>query len=894
MDSTHREPHDLGDDPRHTSPGGGAGAQRPGPARRPPRHAPDPGSSLPAAPARTAEIICADYLLTVNPVDGSEVERCPPARRPARPTRLEAAERAAARRATPLATPTAGDLPLLEREDVRERLTGLLARGRTVRLTGPSGSGRSAVLDAVAADCADLAPDGVVRLSGLRRTVTDVLHELYAAVYRTPGQRPDAARLTSAVRDIGAVVILDDVELGDRAWSELLDATPECAYLFSTVPGAPELGGDAYADHVRLPGLSLNACLELMERGVRRPLTEEEAGWGSDLWFESEGLPLRFVQAGALLRQRGGVATATDGADGDAPGAVSGSAPAASGGTDRAGRPAESDAETAGAVGRPLPPPTLAEGAAPVAELAAGVGEAARATLRFALALGGQCPYSTQLPALTGDPHADGALTELLASGLVTAAGPGYQLAVGVADQLRAAGYGAPEAPADAATGRPASNSPEPGEARRSEQDQGDVSAAGDPDASAASDGAYAVAQHYVWWAGHPSVESERVCQEADVILAAVSSLLADRRPGHASVAVLLARTAAPAFAAGRHWGAWERCLRHGQEASRMAGEVAEEAYFHHELGVLALCTGNLDRARAELEASIGLRGVLADRRGAVAGRRALALVSDRAQGTTRVSKVVTAPSAQPDPGAASASKPAGPGTTLPPVAGAPADRGRTARSSRLAGTGAGGRLTGTPWAALLKTRRNAFAAVAGALLIAVLGTVVTLGAMSDGDSGTAERDTPSRATLTDDEGDDDASTDVPATHDSGPGTPARTGSGDVPTTAPGTSAAEETPREHTSSGAPATSESAGDSASESGDGSTTPSGSPTPSHGDDESPSEPPESSEDPTGSGDPTESEDPEEPTEPGEGTEPTDGATNSVSRTAGGPDSAGGEAE
>src|SRR5690606_25728172 len=26
--------------------------------------------------------------------------------------------------------------------------------------------------------------------------------------------------------------------------------------------------------------------------------------WAGDLWFESEGLPLRFVQAGALLRQR--------------------------------------------------------------------------------------------------------------------------------------------------------------------------------------------------------------------------------------------------------------------------------------------------------------------------------------------------------------------------------------------------------------------------------------------------------------------------------------------------------------------------------------------------------------------------------------------------------------
>src|SRR5205807_617401 len=88
----------------------------------------------------------------------------------------------------------------------------------------------------------------------------------------------------------------------------------------------------------------------------------------------------------------------------------------------------------------------------------------------------------------------------------------------------------------------------------------------------------------------------------------------------------------APAFAAALNWSAWERALRTGQEAARMTGEVGEEAYFHHELGVLALCTGNLERARTELEASIGMRGALADRKGTIVGRRTLALVTDRSR----------------------------------------------------------------------------------------------------------------------------------------------------------------------------------------------------------------------------------------------------------------------
>ncbi|MYR19927.1 hypothetical protein, partial [Streptomyces sp. SID6137] len=64
-------------------------------ARRPPR---DPliadfGPSTPA-PARTAHLVTGDLLLTVNPVDGSEIEPCPPARRPGSPRKRGAAERA--------------------------------------------------------------------------------------------------------------------------------------------------------------------------------------------------------------------------------------------------------------------------------------------------------------------------------------------------------------------------------------------------------------------------------------------------------------------------------------------------------------------------------------------------------------------------------------------------------------------------------------------------------------------------------------------------------------------------------------------------------------------------------------------------------------------------------
>ncbi|MET9866989.1 ATP-binding protein, partial [Streptomyces sp. NPDC006386] len=72
-----------------------------GPRQRPPRDslAPDFGQHAPAL-ARTVQLVSGDFLLTVNPVDGSEIEVCPPTERPARPAKLTTAERAEAARAS--------------------------------------------------------------------------------------------------------------------------------------------------------------------------------------------------------------------------------------------------------------------------------------------------------------------------------------------------------------------------------------------------------------------------------------------------------------------------------------------------------------------------------------------------------------------------------------------------------------------------------------------------------------------------------------------------------------------------------------------------------------------------------------------------------------------------
>ncbi|MGX2994478.1 ATP-binding protein [Streptomyces sp. JNUCC 64] len=689
---------------------GPVAASRPRPPRDP--LTPDPGA--PHTARGPVRLIAGDLLLTINPVDGSEIETCPPGELPGPPVRYGAEARQEARRSATAPVPSgpAPDRPvLLEREDEHDRLVELLSQGRSVRLGGAAGSGRTALLDAVAEACADLAPDGVVRLTGYRRTATDLLYELYAAVFDGTGHRPDRAALLDRVRDIGAVVVIDDLAFGGGPLDELLDATPECAFLCAVAPGTPAPSADAPVDELTLAGLSRAASTELLARATGRALTEAETNWAGDLWFESEGLPLRFVQAGALLRHRD-AAVAADVAD-----AVDTDDEATAAATGTPGDPDRAD----DAPGDPAPPPlpSLAEGAAPAALLAAGLSEAARAALRFAVVLDGEVPHQAHLPALIGDTHADAALTELVTAALVTPVGARHRLAPGVRAQLVAAGYpdDGTDAPDDT-TGRHA----------------------------------LVVARHYAWWAGHPSVAPRRVAAEGDAVLAALAALTAaGAGDGRAepldpaaddgpSAPVGLARAAAPVLAAGGDWSAWEAVLRLGVEAARHTGEIGEEAYFHHELGVLALCAGQFGRARAELEASVAMRAAVADRRGAVAGRRALALLTDRSGGPAGpLAGSATAPEDPTVLVARYGPRPVPPAATraVPLVPGAPG-------TPKAPGTGGvSARLRGLRRTVLQGARRNLAATGAGALLAAVLGTVVTLGVISDDTGSPAERVSP-------------------------------------------------------------------------------------------------------------------------------------------------------
>ncbi|GAA4864674.1 ATP-binding protein [Kitasatospora terrestris] len=529
---------------------------------------------------RTGEVVSGERLLTVGGPDGSEARRCPEEWMP-QPRRVRSLVQARpdlgpASAVGPLAMGAGhGDLPLLDRESDIAQLLGRLAEGRSIRLVGQAGSGRSALLAAVAEAAGELAPDGVVRLSGHRRSAADLLQDLFAATHHAPDFRPDPEQLAELLARVGAVVVIDDVEPAGAELEAMLALAPECAFLISVPPGSPQLPLDSRLQDHLVAGLSRSASLTLAARLAGRPLDEIERAWAVDLWFESEGLPLRFVRAAALLRQRDVAVDALVAAREDRVG-VFGSVKEVAEPAD----PAELEAE----LRRTVPLASVAESAAPAARLADGLSEEARSVLLLALALDGELPTASHLPALIDVGFGESALQELVECGLAVSVGGHHRLTEGVAEVL--------------------STRWEPG------------------------DIAYGAAEHFSWWVGHSSVSTRQIAAEAEVLVAA---LHADRDAERPQAVLRLARAAAPALALSLRWGAWERVLQLGLEAARTLGATLDEAWFHHELGVYALCTGASQRSAAELEAAVALRAALGEPRGAAGARRMLDLLREDA-----------------------------------------------------------------------------------------------------------------------------------------------------------------------------------------------------------------------------------------------------------------------
>ncbi|HEX4089727.1 MAG TPA: PASTA domain-containing protein [Trebonia sp.] len=89
-----------------------------------------------------------------------------------------------------------------------------------------------------------------------------------------------------------------------------------------------------------------------------------------------------------------------------------------------------------------------------------------------------------------------------------------------------------------------------------------------------------------------------------------------------------LARAAEAALFISGRWQAWQHALTRGLAAANATGDAGAEAFFLHQLGSLACCLDDLDRARRLLENALALRHRRGDHDGADLTRHNLQLLA--------------------------------------------------------------------------------------------------------------------------------------------------------------------------------------------------------------------------------------------------------------------------
>jgi hypothetical protein len=196
---------------------------------------------------------------------------------------------------------------LIGRDAELARLTACLEEGVPVRVYGPPGSGKSALLRRMAADRAASGTD-VIYLSAAGLTVEDVVQELFQACYDAEDYRPQPARLRRLMASIHALFVIDDFAGSTEDLRMLLDASPASDMIVASAERSMWSEGRAF----EVAGLNEGPALALLEHELGRPLTGDDTEQASRLWQASHGHPRILLQAAAAVRTAAGGSLATD------------------------------------------------------------------------------------------------------------------------------------------------------------------------------------------------------------------------------------------------------------------------------------------------------------------------------------------------------------------------------------------------------------------------------------------------------------------------------------------------------------------------------------------------------------------------------------------------------
>lgn len=240
----------------------------------------------------SGQVAIGSYILQVGDVNGGVVNIVPPAAQATfdprtRPINLR-----------PRAFPG-----LLDRIQETETIKAAIAASTPVTLFGENGIGKTSLLRQIAhlPETKEFS-DGVLYLMPRGEELEDLLQSIFDLFHVSGNdQKPTEGQLRQDLKEIHALIILDDLSLKREDITFLLDAMPKSLFILASVERS--LWGEGQA--IGLDGLPEEEALQLFERELGRPLTADEKPAALQICKVLLFHPLRILQAASMTREDG-------------------------------------------------------------------------------------------------------------------------------------------------------------------------------------------------------------------------------------------------------------------------------------------------------------------------------------------------------------------------------------------------------------------------------------------------------------------------------------------------------------------------------------------------------------------------------------------------------------
>lgn len=144
--------------------------------------------------------------------------------------------------------------------------------------------------------------DGVIYIIANGEERGDLLQQIFDSFYTSSqNQKPTDAQLREDLKNIQALIILDDLTLKREDTAFLLDAVPNSTFIFASTERS--LWGEGQP--IGLDGLPENDALQLFERELGRNLKDDEKESAAQICKILLYHPLRILQTASMIREDG-------------------------------------------------------------------------------------------------------------------------------------------------------------------------------------------------------------------------------------------------------------------------------------------------------------------------------------------------------------------------------------------------------------------------------------------------------------------------------------------------------------------------------------------------------------------------------------------------------------